>query len=449
MRITPEEFQQKFIYSQARHPAFVGSWSTGKTMCAIMRSRIYSKGIPENMGVIFRKTERSLFDSTLKDFERYTCLKVNSHRNFVDDNKSITMFRHLDEIDDINKQNINLGWFYLEQGDELDSDREFFMLFGRLRRHLTPTKEFLDLQIPIRSGWVIANAGDHWMKPLWKDRKLEQAAKDIPDFQGNFSELIEATYKDNIKHIPADTIASWQILEKTKPEIYRQFVLNDWNVSSDQFLLIKPAMIELLKGVVFFPDSVKKVIACDPATGGDECVLYILENGKKTDERILHINDTMKIAGEMVVMAQVHSVEDYAVDAIGIGKGIADRLSEMGKRVNAIQSAAKASDSDKFYNLRTEMWWYAMEQIQNRKIEYIADEELRKQLCSVRYKVINSNGKIQLEPKDETKKRLGRSPDRADAFIYGLWTMKDLIGENYSSRPIDFSPQFAGGRAGY
>ena len=167
MEIVLKPFQYDFVYSKARHPAFVGGWNTGKTMTAISRARIYSRLIPENLGIIFRKTFRSLSDSTLKDFEKYTGLKVDGNRNLVDKNGSITMFRHIDELESINQQNINLGWFYIEQGEELDSDEAFFMLFGRLRRHLNPTPEFLALGLPERSGWVIANAGDNWMRPLW------------------------------------------------------------------------------------------------------------------------------------------------------------------------------------------------------------------------------------------------------------------------------------------
>lgn len=395
----------------------------------------YSELIPNNLGIVFRKEFTDLRDSTIKDFEKYTGLKVNSQRDVILPNGSVIMFRHIEELNNI--QNVNLGWYLLEQGDELDSDLEFFLLFGRLRRDLKPTQEFIDLGLPVRSGFVIANAGDNWIKPLWKDRKLDE------------SSLEEATTWDNQDVLPKDFLDSLRILEKTKPEIYKQYVMNDWSVTADQFILIKPAMFDLLKGVIFYREYNKRVVSCDPATGGDECVIYVLENGKQLDENILHINDTMKIAGEMVVMAQRYGINDFAVDAIGIGKGISDRLSEMGKRVNAICSADKSSNDERFYNLRTEMWWYAMEQIQAREIDYPQDEELRKQLSSVRYKVINSNGKIQLEPKDETKKRLGRSPDRADAFIYGLWALKELQGENDNSQRIEFDHQFSGGRAGY
>ena len=44
------------------------------------------------------------------------------------------------------------------------------------------------------------------------------------------------------------------------------------------------------------------------------------------------------------------------------------------------------------------------------------DEELLNDLCSVNKKYDNK-GRLQLESKDEIKKRLGRSPDKADAFV--------------------------------
>lgn len=414
MQIELQPYQFDFLYSKKRYPAFVGGWGVGKTLLAISRGLIYSKAIPNNLGIIFRKTARSLFDSTLKDYERYTKRKVDSNRNDVFPNGSITMFRHIDEIGEINQQNINLGWFYIEQGEELDSDKEFFMLFGRLRRELEPSEEFKKLELPVRSGWVIANAGDHWMKPLWKDGRLEDA------------ELIEATTWDNAKNLPKDFLDSLKTLEKTKPEMYKQYVLNDWAVSQDQFILIKPELIESLKGIVHHRKEIRRVIACDPATGGDECVIYVLENTRVIDELILHYRDAMKIVGEIMVLSNKWKVDDIGIDSIGIGKPMADRLRELGKRVLYIDSAETADDDTRFNNRRTEMWWYVMEQMQAGEIDYFEDYEIKKQLTAVRYKVLDSKGKVKLKPKEETKKILGQSPDRADAFVYGQWALSKV-----------------------
>lgn len=413
MKIELKPYQYDFIFSRARYPGFVGGWGVGKTLCAIDRALIYSEHIPENLGIIFRKTAKSLGDSTLKDFEKYTKLKVDSHRNFTFPNKSTILFRHIDEIGDINQQNINLGWFYIEQGEELETDKEFFMLFGRLRRELQPSDYFKRLGLPLRSGWVIANAGEHWMKPLWKDKRLDD------------SELIEATTYDNASNLPKDFLDSLKTLEKTKPEMYKQFVLNDWSVSQDQFVVIKPELIESLKGIRHHNPIVKRIISCDPATGGDECVIYVMENTRIIDQRILHFNDSMKIVGELILLSNKWKTDQIAVDSIGIGKPICDRLRELGKRVIYIDSAESADDEARFTNRRAEMWWYLMEQMQAGEVSHFEDIELKKQLGAVRYKVVDSNGKIKLQPKDETRKLLGQSPDKGDAFVYGVWATKD------------------------
>ena len=58
------------------------------------------------------------------------------------------------------------------------------------------------------------------------------------------------------------------------------------------------------------------------------------------------------------------------------------------------------------------------------KVEYIHDEETRRQLCSTKYRVMKSNGKILMEHKEDTKKKIGRSPDRADCYIMARWGIR-------------------------
>jgi hypothetical protein len=93
-----------------------------------------------------------------------------------------------------------------------------------------------------------------------------------------------------------------------------------------------------------------------------------------------------------------------------------------------------------------------MEQIQNREVDPINDEELIRQLTTLRYNPPKSSGKISLELKHETKKRLGHSPDRADAFVYGLWATKEVKEDNElnteSFRSLKRKNIFAGA-AGY
>lgn len=216
-------------------------------------------------------------------------------------------------------------------------------------------------------------------------------------------------------------------LVKTKnempPTLYDQefecsFVADEDNV------LIPTADVDRLAGIKRYEQDMRRVVSCDPSQGGDECVIMAFENTEVVETKIMHIKDTMIIAGEIAVMMNRYETNHCAVDSIGIGAGICDRLRELGKDVDYINSAETANEEQKFANRRAEMWWYAMEQIRKGNVEYPKDAELRRELSSVHCRVVSSNGKIQLEPKDKTKELLGRSPDRADAFVYGLWALQ-------------------------
>ena len=236
-----------------------------------------------------------------------------------------------------------------------------------------------------------------------------------------------------------------EILRKNKPEIYNQYVLNDWRVSTNKFVIITSEMLEAVKGLRIHHPKTFKIVACDPAMGGDECVIYVLENGKIKETKILYERDTMKVSGELMLVSAKSKVDDFIIDTIGIGQGIADRLRELGKRVQFF-NGAEAAIKKEVVNKRDLAYWHTMTMIQDKKIEYPEEEELRKQLVKVPYKVVNSNGQIKLLPKDVIKKELGRSPDRADCFVMGNYGLqfvqpyKNKDSYDDSEENISFNP---------
>lgn len=195
-------------------------------------------------------------------------------------------------------------------------------------------------------------------------------------------------------------------------------------VAEEKNVLITSLMLDALKGLMIHEPKIKRIVSIDPSLGGDECVFYFIENGKKIEEKILHERDTMKIVGEAVVFMAQNNCDDVVVDCIGIGKGIADRLNELKKRVQYFNSSNTANREEEFKNMRAESYWHTMEQIRDKKIPEIKDMELCRQLTTVPFKIIISSGKIILFDKAWIKTKLGRSPDRADAFTMGIWAMQ-------------------------
>lgn len=125
----------------------------------------------------------------------------------------------------------------------------------------------------------------------------------------------------------------------------------------------------------------------------------------------------------------LHRPEEILVDEIGLGAGVVDRLMELKLPVRGINVSETASQSDKYRNLRTELWFKAREWLgsKNHKLPKVeccgrpgkdrcVHDELADELKGPRYGY-QSSGKMLVEPKADMKKRGLKSPNIADALM--------------------------------
>lgn len=127
--------------------------------------------------------------------------------------------------------------------------------------------------------------------------------------------------------------------------------------------------------------------------------------------------DTMQTAGMVKARYDAAKVKPDAifVDVIGLGAGVVDRMKELDLPVVGINVAETPSAHDKYNRLRDELWFEAREWFQGRDVAIVPDDDLTAELTLPTYK-LTSAGKIQVESKDELKRRGVTSPDLADAF---------------------------------
>lgn len=302
---------------------------------------------------------------------------------------------------------------------------------------------------------IIPDAMDLWgavLRPLLTDTKGRALFIGTPKGLNTFHDLYQKGIRgdDEFKSFLFTSYENPYIdpqeIEKAKsdtlPSIFAQEYLCSF-VASDENVLIKLEAIEGLKGINRYWADIKRIISCDPALGGDECVIYVIENTKIREMKVLHYDDAMKIAGELMMLGAKHYCKDFILDGCLLGKAIESRLSELKQKVTVVPGAQHCEPEERAYNLRAKMWWYLMQKIQNQEIEYFTDNELKRQLSSVRFKVSDSSGKIMLEKKEETKKRLGCSPDRADAFVYGQYGLQFVKAQDYTPFRYDFKREEA------
>lgn len=161
-----------------------------------------------------------------------------------------------------------------------------------------------------------------------------------------------------------------------------------------------------------------EVWGVDVARFGDDLSALAKRRGNALVERVKTWGgkDTMQTAG--LIKNEYDSARRKPtaiyVDVIGLGAGVVDRCKELDLPVVGVNVAESPSVGEQYMRLRDELWFMAREWFMRRDVSIPDDEDLIGELTLPTFKVL-SNGKKQVESKDDIKKRAA-SPDRADAF---------------------------------
>lgn len=156
---------------------------------------------------------------------------------------------------------------------------------------------------------------------------------------------------------------------------------------------------------------------------GDKTCLALRHEKVITELRRTTEVDVMSVVGQVAGILRKRGGR-AVVDVIGVGAGVYDRLIEQKFQAlpfNASEgTTAKDSSGElEFLNNRAAAWWHLRELLDPANGEDVAlppDDELIGDLTAPHWKV-TSSGKIQIESKDDIRKRLGRSTDTADAVV--------------------------------
>jgi len=168
--------------------------------------------------------------------------------------------------------------------------------------------------------------------------------------------------------------------------------------------------------------------------GDDKTQIY-----ERVGEEIKHYKELTKSATTEIIGILVNYVrmnEDNVskiyvnIDDTGVGGGVTDGLQEkidegyIGVKceviINPVNNGSRAMDKKTFFNKGIEMYWFMRDFLKHGKIPN--DNELIAELSSRKYN-INSKGQLMLEKKDDFKKRIHKSPDKADACVLSCYSL--------------------------
>ena len=119
----------------------------------------------------------------------------------------------------------------------------------------------------------------------------------------------------------------------------------------------------------------------------------------------------------MLFRSKAYKADIAAIDTVGVGGGVFDRLNEDNESVSEMQAAGRAKDYATFANNRAEWYWNFREALERGEVDLPEDDEdLISELAGLQFK-IDSRGRIIIESKEDMKKRGLESPDLADAIV--------------------------------
>ena len=178
-----------------------------------------------------------------------------------------------------------------------------------------------------------------------------------------------------------------------------------------------------------------QVVGGDVARGGEDQTVNAPRRGVWFGRLQKHPGRTTPDGQSVAALWQVLGGSINA-DVIGVGASAFDIARERQVDVKGVNFSAKSRRTDKsgrlkFVNKRAECYWLfreALDPSSGLDIMLPPDPELEMDLCAARWSM-QSNG-IKIEAKEDIKKRIGRSPDCADAVVLA-WddtpTGRDLV----------------------
>lgn len=419
----------ELLYGGAKYGGkswFLCVWSYLFACAFALEHNIPKSNHPLKIGFLGRKVGKSFKDTTLDTWYKTIpadgyVAKGNPVEITIDDRVKI-LTGGFDNRELVNKFNSAEFAFYgVDQAEEVTRDEMSLLraaTFGRLvvNGKAMPGK-----------GLLTANPRMCWLKDefILNPTKQRRFVPALPTDNPNCTQKYIDNLKDAFKH---------------RPKLLKAYLEGNWDILEDAEQVIMDSWLEvaLNRHGEFWP-FVKEYIAIDCARfGDDETVILLMNNTDVKEKIVMPYCRTTEISGRAAALSHQNNDCELVVESIGsdLGAGVIDELTELGHSVLTYTPQGEASEPDKYYNCRAEAWSKTAKVLCSGIIDkdsncfvaltkhgegdnYGLDDTMRGQLCTPHYKWVR--GKIVIEPKEDIKDRLGRSPDHADAYVIAVW----------------------------
>jgi hypothetical protein len=263
----------------------------------------------------------------------------------------------------------------------------------------------------------------HKFRKYWKTRQIDSRTVEISDKK---------------------QIADWQEAWGEDSDFFKVRVRGVFPSASDnQFISQK--IVDDAKTRIPVPETYKRlpvIIGVDPAWTGADTLEIVMRQGPYYKHLLtLQKNDNdIHTAGMLARFEDEYNASAVFIDQ-GYGQGIYSAGQVMGRNWQLISFAGKPM-SDIYANKRAEMWAEMKKWLQNDGI--IEDDQQLIDDLTGPEAFVNTRGKLQLESKDDMKRRGLQSPNKGDALALNFAYPVAIPDATYNGRRdmcnVDYDP---------
>ncbi len=195
-------------------------------------------------------------------------------------------------------------------------------------------------------------------------------------------------------------------------------ILGNWHEDSGIGIISRKLILQSLTADAI-PGPL--MMGVDVASGGeDETVIARFSGSIQLPFITMRTSDTNEIC-KRIAAEYKNGFTHVAIDETGAIGRITPLLAPMGVKAHSVHFASNPAGTKhnaphrKLGNKRIEMYYNLTEELRSGAIRLLADDKLHEELCAVRLSTTNKRETYYLEPKEQIKQRIARSPDRADA----------------------------------
>lgn len=201
--------------------------------------------------------------------------------------------------------------------------------------------------------------------------------------------------------------------KKTSPDLYAWKWLGEPMGQSDMAIMSKADILAAMEREASQEGAIE--IGVDVARMGDDRTVFKKRKGMQIiDSKVLTHKKTTEVCDALEVFAGGEECR-IKIDDTGVGGGVTDEMEKRGYNVVPVNFGASASEPDKYTNTASEMWFNLKAIIGEAGLGGM-DSGLLQELSNREWQM-DSKGRRGVEPKQKYKKRMGHSPDEADATI--------------------------------